>query len=295
MRVTHKMMIDQAVAGIHDSLSRITSLQTQASSGKKFQKPSDDPSTASSAFLLRSSIQASETFVDTSAFVSDWMSASNLAVSNTLDISTRALNLVQKGISSTSGADERITLAGEIEDLFFAAVEAGNMLYKGDYIFAGFKTKSAPFVVNGDPPMSVTYQGDAGVHQPHIAPGQTIEKNTPGNQIFSPVFASLLEARDALLSDNVVQMQTALVSLETSFAELNHTRARIGARLRQVSSAQEHQENIILGLKSLLSLKEDADLAAVLSDLSIQETVYQASLNIASRTLESPNLFDFLN
>ncbi len=56
MRVTNQMMINSSIANIQANKSQINTMDTQLSTQKKINKPSDDPIIAIRALRLRSSL-----------------------------------------------------------------------------------------------------------------------------------------------------------------------------------------------------------------------------------------------
>ena len=69
--------------------------------------------------------------------------------------------------------------------------------------------------------------------------------------------------------------------------------SKVGARLNRVEMARTRAEQNDLFLTELISENEDVDFAAVLTQLTVQETVLQGSLNVAARMLQM-SLLDFL-
>ena len=56
MRITNQMMINSSIANIQTNKSQINTMDTQLSTQKKINKPSDDPIIAIRALRLRSSL-----------------------------------------------------------------------------------------------------------------------------------------------------------------------------------------------------------------------------------------------
>ena len=69
--------------------------------------------------------------------------------------------------------------------------------------------------------------------------------------------------------------------------------AGVGARHNQVLDAQSNALRIKNELTGHLSAVEDADLAASIVELQMQEVAYKAALGATSRVLQ-PTLMDFL-
>ena len=64
MRVTNQMMINSSIANIQANKSQINTMDTQLSTQKKINKPSDDPIIAIRALRLRSSLDQVTQYVE---------------------------------------------------------------------------------------------------------------------------------------------------------------------------------------------------------------------------------------
>ncbi len=299
MRITHQLMTGNAIQYMDENLQRLYSLQQKIASGKQFQQPSDDPARAAASLTLRSSLEASQAYLDTTHTINDWMSATDAALAQTVKLAGQAMTLAQKGISDTLGADERRALALEMDQLLEDAIGAGNTSHKNQYIFAGFKTTTVPFAPvdnNADGLYdAVNYNGDAGIMLRAIAPGRTIPQNTTGSGIFTPLFDAIIAARDALNANDSTAIQAALAPLDAAQKTISETAANNGTRQQQVRANIDSIGKNQIELKSLLSQTEDINMAEAISMLRSQETVYQAVLEVGQRAISALSLFDLLS
>jgi flagellar hook-associated protein 3 FlgL len=298
MRVTQKMMSQNAVDYMNENLQKLNTYQNQVASGKQFSRPSDNPSGAVAALNINSTLETSNAFLDTAQVTNDWMSSSSFSLQQMVDAATRAITLTQEGVSDTQGSNERQTLATEMDALFQQTVDIANTSHQGNYIFAGFKTNTIPFTMvdnNGDGLYdSVTYNGDSGVILRNISPGQSIPQNVDGNAIFPQLFSAMVNARDALNTNDSTAIQNSLTSLQAAVDQINQANTTNGARQRQVQVSIDRIQNTQTELKSLLSQKEDVNMAEAISNVTYQQTVYQTVLQVGQQAISSLNLFDML-
>ncbi len=294
MRVTHRMIFDDAVQNLQENLSRIAQLREQVSSGKKLARPSDDPSLAAAVLGLRAGLQASQAYVQVAEESVAWMQASETALKAMTDLTTRAITLSQQGLPDTLGPQERQGIAAEMEGLLQEALDVANSTHGGKYLFAGYRINSKPFSLVSGTPDSVSYAGDNGTIRHALGPGETVTVNVDGDATFSPLFAALIRARDALNNNDQGELQAALSDLQAAQQGVSLARTANGARQRQVEHALDRMQESQGTLKTLLSQKEDLSLAEAISQLRQQETIYQAVLEAGRRTLNLPNLFEML-
>ncbi|MCL4559601.1 MAG: flagellar hook-associated protein FlgL [Chloroflexi bacterium] len=293
MRISTPVIFDNAIRHMTANQTLLAALQEKASSGKQFTNISDNPTAASTALSLRSTLQIGQDYLSTAQNTDDWMSATDQAFQQMSDLAKRAISLVVEGLSDTLGDSERKNALGsEMGALINQAVDLGNASHQGNYLFSGFQIKTRPFSYDGSD--SVDYQGDNGTMLRDLGPGQTVAANTDGEQAFMPFFEALISARNALNDFNRNDLQDSLDALNGTLDTVSQYRADNGARQREVKAVIDQSENTQLQLKSLLSKKEDTNMAEAISLLQAQETTYQAVLEVSQRSISMLNLFDVL-
>lgn len=295
MRITHQLMINNSITAMEDNLERLNMLQDRIATGKQFQTMSDDPARAATALSLRSSLQTNQNFLDTDAVVNDWLTANEAGFTDMLNVAGRAQSLTIKGASDSNSAEERAVMAHEIDLLIDEAVANANLQHNGKYIFAGFKTKSTtpPFVLDAARAAVVT-NDDTHSIQVDISPGQTLTTNFIGRAVFEPLFKALIGARDALLTNNSTNIANAMTALQTAQDPITTATTTNGVRQRQLNLTLDTMEKANVEIKSLLSAKEDVNMAEAISQLRGQETTYQSVIQVSQRTLSTLNLFDVM-
>ncbi len=315
MRVTQRMMVGNAVQHMDENLQRLYALSEQVASGKQFQRVSDHPSQAAAALSLRSSLEASKAYLNSAHMAKDWMAGTELALKQTEEIATRAYELASRGVSDTSGAEERQGLAEELNEMIHQIIGQANANHAGSYLFAGFHTNEAPFSghdgVDDGSGGEITdgrfdrleYRGlvvdpnalpPAEYIQRTINPGHTIVQNIDGPSVFAPLVEAVAKARDALLQNDSEAIQDTLAGLESARNIVSEARLTNGARQRQIGLVGERIEKAQLELKSLLTEKESVNMAEAISNLRQQETIYQAVLEVGQRAISTMSLFEML-
>lgn len=295
MRVPDSMIYNNAIRYMNEAKAKLDQLSTKVASNKNFQNSSDDPSLVSAALVLRSSIQISDGYIKTSQNTQAWMENSETAYSLMNDLFTQSNAIMLKGLSDTVGNSERVhDFAIQIDRILDQAISIANTSYNDNYIFAGYQVKTKPYSIAAGGSV-VIYGGDNGQMKRDLAPGITVTMNSDGVGAFNPFFDALILAKHGLETNNRVEMNTALTNINSALTVMIQSRSNNGALLRQVKTGVEHLENTKLELKSLLSIKEDANMAEAISMFNIQQTTYQTVLEVGSRAISALNLFDVLN
>ncbi len=253
-----------------------------------------------------------DSFIETTGSTNDWMNATEFALSNLETIATRANTLVLQGLNETiANKDRASTLGIEMRDLLSQALDIGNTTHNDQYIFSGYQVKDKPFqldpdTVKGTYPdylgnataayQKITYNGDSGIMQRTLAPDQIIPMNVNGKPAVNEILDKLLTAYEALVKDpyDSSTLQTALGGIKTSLDTLSQYRTSNGTRLRQVETAADYLAQVKIETKSLLSKKEDTNMAEAYASLAGQKATYQAVLEVSQRAISALSLFDYM-
>ncbi len=302
MRITQRMMTERAIEYMDENLKRLYQLQEKVSSGKEFLRPSDNPSGVNSALNLRSVLKMNNAYLDSAATTESWMSATDYALIQTTQLATRAMNLTRQGMSDTLGAEQRNTLAAELDMVLQQVLSVANTSHQGNYIFGGFQTLNPPFALtdsNSDGTLdTVVRSGDSGTINRLISPNLTVVQNVNGYDLFNDLMVAIMNARDALRNNGdpnqMNDLQSAIAALETSINNANEALTTNGARQREVRLIKDRLEKSQIELKSLLSQKEDVNMTEAISYLQHQQTVYQTVLEVGKRAISALSLFDLL-
>ncbi len=295
MRVSDRMVTNQMIQYMNDNKAKLDQLSNQVASGKIYQNVSDNPAQMSAALTIKSTLRTGQAYLENANRIDGWMKTTDQAFEQMSSLIIRALNLVQKGLSDTLGADERATaLAPEMGGILDEAVDMANSTYLDQYIFAGFQVNTEPFAIGTADPNQVLYRGDTGLMQHDIGTGQSVTTNINSSTSLQQMFNAIIRARNALQTDNRAELEASLSDLNNAQNSIGDLRATNGARMRQVDNAITYLEKSNLTLKSLLSEKEDVNMAEAIANLTNQETTYRAVLEVGQRAISSLNLFDLL-
>ena len=317
MRITSRMATDNAIQNMAENLEKVSKLQEKLASTKQFQVASEDPTNASASLSLRSHLQTLNSYTDAAEMTQNWMAASDNAFDQLEQIAVRANNLILRGLNdSLSGSERALSISPEMQDLVDQAVEIGNTSVNGQYIFSGYQLNQKAFSLsdsatsltdyqgNTFTPKVVNYLGDTGSMQRNLGPDQSVTLNVRGDQAILGFLQNLIQASNALKQNNIndtgnpvtdpINLQSTLTGLKSSLETLDQYRTSNGARMRQVDSAANFLESIKLETKSLLSEKEDTNMAEGIALLANQQTTYQAVLEVSQRAISALSLFDYL-
>ncbi|MBI4299963.1 MAG: flagellar hook-associated protein FlgL [Chloroflexi bacterium] len=292
MRITDNMMVKSTMDNLNRNLSRLEKLQSQISSGKRVQRPSDDPVAVAKALRLRASLETMDQQIRNIDLSQGWLGKTESSLAGLGDFLGRARELaVQAGNGTLSPADMK-AIAQEVDQLFQQAIQAGNDTYENKYIFAGFKVTTAPFVTSGSPPGYI-YRGDQGKMNREIGVNAAVAVNITGSSVFPGVLDALGTLRDRLNAGRADLMGASIGELDAASSQVLANRSSVGAIMNRLASAKDRLQEVQLYTKGLLSEIEDLDMAEAITRYMMQDNVYKASLGVSARAIQ-PSLLDYL-
>jgi len=146
MRVSNRFLYYQLVKDIGANTEKMFKLNGQISSGKRINKPSEDPIGLSRVLIHRSELNSFEQFEKSIDQAKGWLSRMDAILMDADDLLARAGELAVQQGSSTSTAQTRIGAAEEIKQLREMMTGLANSKYANKYMFGGTMTQSIPFL-----------------------------------------------------------------------------------------------------------------------------------------------------
>ncbi|WP_251980263.1 flagellar hook-associated protein FlgL [Salinibacter ruber] len=293
----------------------ISRLREQISSGKRINRPSDDPSSFATAERMKTlgnqlarreeSIASARTFVDRTQQELDGLA----------DLFTRAREDGVRAADDTRSADDRAAIANELRSIKDEVVDRMNSTQDGEYIFAGNRTDTQPFGADGSAndaaPINGSLDALDGDRTRPIGKNQDLTVNVDGKALaqydtaaggdpktITGALDNLIKAVDP--ADNSPpsgppdpDISTALGEVENALDHVISKGSEAGAIGRRLSTAQEQVEAASLEANERRSDAEDTDLATAISELQQRQTQLQAAFQATSSSQQT-SLVNFL-
>jgi len=293
---------------LDDITRQLEDLRTVGATGKKLNKPSDDPSAIRPVLSTRKQISNVDRYLDTMHSSLDSMESTDSYLEHVENIMQRAKEIAVNAGNSTLNSEDLASLGDELKNLREELADTANSQVNDKYLFAGFNDDTIPFVENTnftaanydrDDPTTwpYTYQGDNNHIYQEISPGEKIQTNLTGAELFIgdadmdgsvdsdkvDLFAVLALTEDAVRSGDTSALETQLEQLDTAADQNRRLRSQMGNRASRVDEAIMHQEQVKIDLKQILSRYEDADAIESFTAITEQETAYEAALSITGK------------
>ena len=159
MRVTNNMMTSQVVFNVQRSLQRFMALQTEMSSGKRINKPSDDPVGTLRDLDYRTELSKISQFQENVSQGQSWLTTYDGTLADVKNLLSDAKDVAIAMSNDTYDSAQRTASANEVTAIFDRLIQLSNTRLSGRQMFSGFRTKLEPFQISSH---GVTYIGDDG-------------------------------------------------------------------------------------------------------------------------------------
>ena len=150
MRVTNQMITNTSMYNINRNKNSLSLLEQQYSSGKKIQRPSEDPIIAVRALKLRTNLSELNQYYEKNIpDAKSWMDVTESALVNINTILTKVNTSFVQGANDTLTPADRTSIMENLIEYKKQIYQEGNSNYAGRYVFTGYKTdKSLVFTEN---------------------------------------------------------------------------------------------------------------------------------------------------
>ncbi len=143
MRITNRMMTNNMLSNINKNKLNVSRLEEQYSTGKKIQRPSEDPIVTVRALKLRTNLTELEQYYDKNIpDAVSWMDVTEGSLLTINDILQKINTECIQGASDSLTATDRASIVQNLVEMKNQIYQEGNTNYAGRYVFTGFKTDS---------------------------------------------------------------------------------------------------------------------------------------------------------
>ena len=304
MRISTNMIFDQQVRGITDSQASWLKVGEQLSSGRRVTNPSDDPIAASRAVVLSQTQQKGSQYALARTFAEQGLSLEENALKGVTSSIQSAQTLIINGSTGTLSDDDRGSIATQLEGIRAQLLnQANSQDANGRYIFAGYKTDSAPFVDGAG--TGVTYMGGTEAITQKVDTSRTMTVAHTGDNVFMSITSNATKEPDGSASEtNLFKMlDSAIAALKVpqndadaatkkTFQDamdktnrglgnaLNNVltvRAEIGTQLSEIDTLNAQGDDRDVIYNSQMSDLVNVDYTEAASSYTMQQTALQAS------------------
>lgn len=304
------MLVNELTRNLNTNMRLMEKYHRQLETGRKINRPSDDPAGLVKSLRLRTSLTEGQQYIGNIHEAINFMETTDAAFDNIGSIIHRirvlTVNAANTGVNDAGALN---AIADEIEELNDQLKMIANTTYGSKHVFAGTNITEQPFR-GGTPPdhwagnnNNLELEIAIGVKMPINLTDEAMNNfftkydDIDGNSIDGGIFALVekigQDIRAVADGDTSISIGENLTLLDSKMEDLLSARSAIGAKINRLELQLNRLESTQISYTELLSKNEDADQAEVIMYLKIQETVYRASLAAGARIIQ-PSLIDFI-
>ena len=299
MPISTRVYNDLAMSTLNRITGDIQGIQQRIATGRNILKTSDDPAVGAKVSFTKDQKILLERYNSNIVRAQNRLSQAENAVGIGVNVLQRVYELGIQARNGTNNAGDRKVIAMEVRNLRDQMLSLANSRdTNGQYIFAGYKVDSKPFVAdeNGD----VVHMGDRGVHELQISDNQRISTSldgadvfirVPGEEAVETVFATLDSMVSSLESGEMEDEHIDRINRALDHFSLQQT--KLGSQMNRADLQREVNDKRLLLMDEDISNLEDADIAKLVTELQAK----LVSRNAAQQTfikIAQDNLFNYI-
>jgi len=266
-------------------------LQEQLSSGKKVNRPSDDPVVVMKGMGYRMQVDKVAQYQKNLGEVNNWLDSSDDALDNVGQALHRAKELVTN--AANTGAmtpEDREKIKIELNQLREQIQDLANTKVGDKYIFSGTMTDKPLYdkAAKSFPADTTAFEKSIEIE---VFDGVNLKVNTNATALFKGIDDVFKGISDNV--DDTYDFGAAIKEIETQSDAVLTSRADIGARSNRAELMHNRLEMQEGAAKKQQSENEDIDYEKVITEMLTQEAIHNAALSVGARIIQ-PSLVDFL-
>ena len=289
-RVSTASLARHTLVDLGRTQEKIAEAREQIATGKRINRPSDDPGQAARLRELDTARARHAQYERNASLAESRLSLEESTLGSFADSVNRVRDLTLQAKNATNGPVEREAIATEIEEYLSGMYQLANVRdTTGDALFAGSRTDATPFEAPPGGTGAPTYAGDAIERRVSLGGERSVSTAHTGDEAFmrvpsggggmsdafSGVAALVTTLRQppgdaAAEAARSAAMDAALGGLDDVLEHVSRLRADAGARLRTVDAARAESAAISLQLDATVASVRDADLTEAVVQLETE-------------------------
>jgi flagellar hook-associated protein 3 FlgL len=295
-----------------NNLSLLSKTQNKISSGQNINRASDDPVGLTRILDLSNTLRTDSRYSKNIDDATAEVNTTDKVMDNMVSLIQRAQELTTQAANFSTTQSGRDSIALEIDQIITQMVQLGNTDIGGKYIFGGFQTDSPPFTRTND---DITYTGTPSTsswqRNVEVARGVQLAVNVNGDNLLGNVqvttagpplpptfaagsqgvFKTLVELKQDLQAgtdpNQLTEIRNRLDELTTDMNTVLSSQAVIGSISNRLSLTQGRIDDRQSILTQQYASIQDIDMPKTIADLNQQQNLFQASLSMTGRLLQT--------
>lgn len=272
--------------------ARLSTLESQLVTGRRVQRPSDDPAAFASARRLDALEARLTTFGEAASAARLWASRTAEELDGMADLALEAHTLGLQGANDTMSASDRAALADRIDTFAAQLVDRLNARSGDEYLFGGHRSTQPPFNPDG-----TAAAGIGGERRYRVGPDLELAANVDGERVaaYAGGGSTVGALRDlaAALRSGTAPPPEALDAVAAARDHFLGLGAEMGTTLNRFDTAEGQLDALGLDVMRRRSDLQDADYYQVAMALQQSRTQLEAALRTTASASQH-TLLDYL-
>ena len=290
MRITNSVLVNNLRNNLSRNIRTMEKIQTQLITGRRINKPSEDPTGLVESLRLSTRLRENSMFQQNVEDAKSWLTTTDEALGSLTTALQRVYELTVEGANGTFDTEEREAICAEVKEIINEIGVIANTTHGDRFVFGGTNTTQKPYDEG-------TWQHNTKTIYYEIGVGVEIPINLTAQEVFvdSGVFTSLQNIVTQLENNDTQSLSAdAIGPIQDSIDQVLACRSKVGASVNRLEMTKARLEEQEINFSNLQAEVDGADPAWVIMQLKEQENVYRASLAVGARVI-MPTLVDFLN
>ncbi|PID02615.1 flagellar hook-associated protein FlgL [Sporosarcina sp. P2] len=300
MRVTQSMLSQNMLRNLSSSYNNMGKLQEQLNTGKKVNRPSDNPVVVMKGMGYGMQVNKVEQYQKNMGEVNNWLDSSDDALDGVGQVLHRMKELATNAANTGAMTEtDRKAIETEIGQLREHLQDVANTKVGDKHIFSGSMTDKPLYNKEKDKDGKIIgyEQGQSFKNNVEIEvfDGINLRVSTDVSKMFQDIDKMLEEVKDftATGSSDKGSFSKMIGDIDSQLDVVLSKRADIGARSNRAELMHNRLEMQEGAAKKQRSQNEDVDYEKTITDLITSESIHRATLSVGARIMQ-PSLMDFL-
>ena len=185
IRITQGHLFSRALSDIHRGLGNYNLLQRQVATGRRVDRPSDDPAAALRIIPLQNDLRNLQQLSSNAKLARETLDTGAVSLEDASNIMQRLRELTMQAANGSVTASDRASIGGELDQMLQQLVGLSNSRRGDTFLFGGTNSGQTPFAVMNESGQTwVAYHGNHERLQVGVAPGVDTALNLAGDKIF---------------------------------------------------------------------------------------------------------------
>jgi len=275
-RVTNGMLYNNALINSFRQNEGMLKAQEQISSGKRVNRPSDDPIAIGEIMTYNTRIDRNSQYLANAQKAETSMNTADSNVGSILEFGSRVRELVVGQLSASSDAQTRNITAKEVKALRDEAITIGNMQIGNSYIYGGRNTDSVAINANG------LYTGDSTRRTTEVDQNASVDMAVLGSDFLASDLNPQLNANTAMASlrggAGITSGTFTITDRAGTTGIVNITAGMtVGNIISAINGASANVTASIAGDGKGITITDNTAMASITGSLAITDTTNNAA------------------